>query len=590
MTFEIAAFLVLFVVALVLFAVEWFSADVTALGLMIALILLGLLEPNEAFAGFGSQTVLMILGLLILTETLNHTGLVDMLGQWLIDFVGTKSGRIRAILLVAPALLSSLISNTAATAFFLPIVMSLSKRSQISASKLLMPMAFATIIAGSLTLIGTSTNLVVSGLMQEYGLAPLSMFELTPVGIVILSVGLLYMGLIGYRLIPDRTSDAQTYTRLNNDLYFTEITIPNHSRLIGQTIDSSGLIHQLKLGMLQLQRGNELLKPLADMVLQAGDILIVEGSRDAMLRLPTSSGFEVSGKIQALDDYLKDGGIRVAEVIVLPDSPLVGRTIKGLGLRDRYQVQILAVNQTGNLRHSKIGRLTFGVGDMLLIKVPQRNLDPLQRERYFGTLDIIDNVLIDKKQVIRATLIFAGTLFLGIAGIIPIAVATLLGALMMFLFRCITPDIAYNNIQWRTLILIASMLAFGKAMQETGASDFLADMIVSLPGMNSPTVLLSVFFFTGLIITQPMSNQVAAAVLLPVAVQTALTLGYNPRPFAVMVAIVASCSFITPLEPACMIIYGAGRYKFTDFVRVGGILTFIVYIIAISLIPLIWEI
>lgn len=590
MTFEIAAFLILFVVALVLFAFEWVAADITALGLMLALIVLGLLEPGAAFAGFGSETVMMILGLLILTETLVRTGLVDLAGRWLVGLIGNKKSRLYAVTLVAPAVMSSFISNTASAAFFLPITLGLANRSRISPSRLLMPLAFAAILAGSVTLIGSSTNLVVSGLMQQYGLAPLTMFELTPVGLPILILGLIYMATIGRRLIPDRMEHHDDGHGLHEHLYFTEIRIPAQSPLVGQTIDGSGLIHTMQLGMLTLQRADEILKPLAETVLRANDSLLVEGSRENMIRLTHETTVEVSGRIHELEEYMRDGTARIAEVVILPGSPLVGRTIQGLGLRDRYQMQILAINHGGAIRHSRIGRMVLHIGDVLLVKMPRQNLRLLEGERMFRVLDIIESRPIDRRRVWLSSAIFAISLLLAILNVVPIAVAVLLGALVSFVTRCITPEEAYHSIEWKTLILIGSMLAFGRAMQETGAADFLAEFIVQLPGTESPLWLLSLFFLLAMVLTQPMSNQAAAAILVPIAVQTALLLGFNPRPFAVMIALAASASFITPLEPACVIVYSAGRYRFMDFLRVGGLLTLVVYAVAIILVPSLWPI
>ncbi|MGJ3239807.1 MAG: SLC13 family permease [Anaerolineae bacterium] len=591
LTFEMIAFLTLLILGLVLFTTERFSADVTALGLMLALILLGLLEPAEAFAGFGSETVLMILGLLILTEALVHTGLVDVIGRWLLRFIDDSATRLRGVTLVAPSVMSALMSNTASTAFFLPIILGLARRSGLSASKLLMPLAFASILAGSVTLIGTSTNLVVSGLMQQHGLAPLGFFELTPVGLPIMLVGLAYMATIGQRLIPDRTSQHDDLGGAVDDLYFTEVTIPQGSSLIGKSIDQSGLINPLNLGMLSLQRDDETLKPLADTILQACDTLLVEGTRESILTLPDVIEVQISGTIQQLEDYAHQDAVRTAEVVILPGSPLIGRNIKGLGLRDRYQLQILAVNQAGAIRHAKIGRLRFNIGDVLVIKLPQNNLRLLESDRVFRVLDLVENHRLDLRKVWLASLIFGGSLLLATTGVLSIAVAVLLGALLVFITRCISPEIAYRNIEWKTLILIGSMLAFGQAMQSTGTADYLAQMIAQLPaGFQSPFGLLSLFFLLALFLTQPMSNQAAAAVLIPVAIQTAVLLGYNPRPFAVMIALAASASFITPLEPACVLVYSAGRYRFADFMRVGGLLTVLVYLVAILLVPMFWTV
>ncbi len=589
MTLDIGLFLVLFVVALVLFTFEWVSADVTALGLMLALVILGLLDPAEAFAGFGSETVLMILGLLILTEALVSTGLIDLLGQYLLRLVGESPSRLRLVVLIGPAIMSSFISNTASAAFFLPIALGLAHHARLSSSKLLMPLAFAAILAGSTTLIGTSTNLVVSGMMQQHGLKPLGMFELTPAGLPILLAGLLYMATIGYRLIPDRGHVTENEAPFDSDLYFSEISIPADSSIIGKTIEESVLMSQLHFGMLHLQRGKKALKPLANTVLQADDVLMIEGPRADMLQLPFIADVEISGKMQELEDYAENGSAGIAEVVLLPGSPLVGRTIKGLRLRERFQMQILAVRHSGDVRHNKIGRLTLNLGDVLLINIPQNNLQLMEEQRYFRILDIIDMPSNSTRRALLASGIFAGALLLAIVGLLDVAVAVMLGALIMFLTGCITPEEAYRNIQWKTIILIGSMLAFGRAMQLTGTADYLADLIISLPLKDSPIMLLAMFFGLAVILTQPMSNQAAAAVLIPIALQTAALLNYNPRPFAITIALAASTSFITPLEPASVIVYSAGRYKFIDFIRVGGLLTLVIFVMVIILVPLLWH-
>lgn len=590
LTVEIVLFLCVFITAIFLFSVEWFSADVVALGLMLSLVLLGLLEPQAAFAGFGSETVMMILGLLILTESLVHTGMVDLLGSWLVKVIGNRPNRIKQFTLIAPSILSSFISNTAAAAFFMPIVLGLSRRSQVSASKLLMPLAFAAILAGSVTLVGTSTNLVVSGLMQQFGLEPMGIFELTPVGLPILLVGLVYMGTIGQRLIPDRIkADQADSLSTRADLYFTEITLPKGSAMVGKSIDASGLIYPMNLGMLSLHRGESILKPLAQEILQVGDVLLVEGTRDTILALASHADIEMSGNIGQIET-LTDEVLRTAEVVILPSSPLVGGTVKGLGLRERYQLQILAVNQGGEIRHSKIGRLRLSTGDVLLIRLPVQNLNALASDRSFRVLDIIETRVIDLRKVFTALVVFIIALGSAMTGIVSIAVAAMLGAVAVFVTGCITPEEAYRNIEWKTLILIGSMLAFGQAMQATGTANYLADLIIRLPFSHSPYGLLTLFFFLAMILTQPMSNQSAAAVLVPIAMQTAVLLGFDPRPFAIMIALAASTSYITPLEPACVLVYGAGHYKFMDFIRVGGILSLLVYGVAIILVPIIWRV
>ncbi len=589
MTLEIAVFLFLLVVGLILFATERFPPDVTALGLMLSLIVLGLLEPGQAFAGFGSETVLMILGLLILTEALISTGLVDIIGTFLVRVVGTHSNRVKAILLIGPGILSSFISNTAAAAFFLPIALGLSRRTGISPSRLLMPLAFTAILAGSVTLIGTSTNLVASGLLQQAGLAPLGMFELTPVGLPILIAGMIYMATIGSRLIPDRQAKSDSPRKMDDDLYFSEIKILAGSKLIGKTMGSSGLLDEMELGVLVFHRGDQLLKPLAETVLEVDDVLLVEGRRESVLRLVDYRGVEICGKIDTLEAYIKSGNGRIAEVVILPDSILNGRTLKGLLLRERFKLQVLAISRRGGVQVNRIGQHVFHAGDVMLIRLPDDHLDAAQRERLFRVLDIIEMPATDRRRAWLASAVFIGALALGIFELLPLAAAVLLGALAAFVMRLIEPQEAYRRIQWQTLILIGSMLAFGRAMETTGAADYLAQLILTLPGSSSPILMLSVFFFVAVALTQPLSNQAATAVLIPIGLQTAALLGLNPRAFAVMIVLGGTASFITPLEPACMLIFNAGHYRFKDFLRVGLLLTFVVYAIAIVMVPMLWK-
>lgn len=590
MTLEIALFLALLGVAVLLFSAEWVSVDITALGLMLTLVLTGLLTPEAAFDGFGSEIVLMLLGLLILTEALVQTGVVDIVGRYLVNTAGTQPGRLQILLLVVPGLLSSFIGNTASAAFFLPIALGLAQRARMSVSRLLMPLAFSTILASSMTLIGTSTNLVVSGLMQQQAMSPLGMFELTPVGLPILMAGVAYMYFIGRHLIPDRTGVQTTPARFEDDIYTSELVVLPESPAAGKCLEETVLMDKLGLGVLRLRRDGQSIKPLAETILQPGDELLVEGKRTDILRIQAQPGLEVKGSIRTLETYARGQEARVAEVVLLPGSPLIGSTIQGLGLRERYKLQILAINQSGKIRYSKIGRVKLHLGDTLLIQIPADNLPLLEQERLFRVLDIIERPQSTENHAALATGIFVGVILLAVLGLLPIAVAMLLGALLVILSGCITSEQAYRNIEWKTLILIGSMLAFGRAMETTGTANYLADLVIQAPMLNSPHGMLGLFFWLAVILTQPLSNQAAAAILVPIAVQTAVVLGYDPRPFAVMVAVAASCSFITPLEPACVIVYGAGKYRFTDFIKVGGLLTIIVFVIAVVLVPVFWPV
>jgi di/tricarboxylate transporter len=288
-----------------------------------------------------------------------------------------------------------------------------------------------------------------------------------------------------------------------------------------------------------------------------------------------------------MDLQTKD--LRLAEVILLPRSPLIGRMISSLELRGQSGIQVLAIHRHEETIHSQISQVRLRMGDVLLVQGPQGSLASLDRDNTFRILGTVDERIPNPKRARLALIIFTGAIALAAFNLVSLPVAVLLGSLLAFLTRCITPQEAYNDVEWRAIILIGCMLAFGTAMEYTGTASYLANNIVNLVGAANPAWLLGGFFLLTVALTQPMSNQAAAVVIFPVAIQTALQLGLNPRTFAIMIAIAASTSYITPLEPACLLVYGLGQYRFIDFIRVGFLLTILVFLIAIFMVPLIWP-
>lgn len=591
MTPQIATLLIILVIALLLFSLEWLAVDVVALGVLLALAVTGLVSPAQTFAGFGSDTALMILGLFVLTAALARTGTIEIAGRMLMRRIADHPTRALLVVMSASAGLSTFMSNTAATAFFTPIVMGMARRLRISASRLLMPLAFSAILASSVTLISTSTNLVVSGLMTQFGLEPLGMFELSPVGIPVVISGLVYMILIGRKVIPERIPPEEELTQeFNLRPYLTELEILPDSSLVGKSLAESGLGRVLDYTVLRIQRGKQMIMaPQADFQLQAGDELLVEGQRDEILKVKEVVGARVISDVPFSDPDLQAGDMQLAEVIIMPRSPLIGRRLVGLDLRERYGLQVLAINRHEGTIHRKVGQVPLQMGDVLLIQGLRYNLDTLEKNNTFRVLRTMEDKSPHPRRAWIALFIFVGALALGVSEVVSLPVAVLIGALGMFISRCITPEEAYREVEWKAIILIGSMLAFGAAMESTGTAGYLAKLIVGWTAHAEPVWILSGFFLLTVLLTQPMSNQAAAAVVLPVAMQTAVHLGLNPRTFAAMVAVAASTSYITPLEPACLIIYGLGRYRFLDFLRVGFPLTILVYLIAIFLVPMFWP-
>jgi di/tricarboxylate transporter len=591
-TIEIGLVLFIIGAALVLFLFERIPADVVAMGVLVSLIVTGLLTPDQAFAGFGSSTFIMIFGLLILTAALTRTGVVDMAGRFILRRTGDSPDRLLVIIMVASAVVGAFMSNTASTAFFVPATLGLAYRMRVSPSKLLMPLAFASILTSSVTVVSTSTNIIVSGLMTQYGQEPMGMFELSPVGVPVAIAGLLYMVFIGKRLIPDRTSADALDPAYGVRSYLTEVMVLPESPLIGKSLAESGLGSDLDLTVIRVVRDkHDYMVPRADLTLDEGDVLLVEGQREEVLKIKDEVGIDIKADVKLSDPEVQAEDLQLVEAILLPRSPLIGRTLKGARSRERYGLQVLAINRHGETIRRKISQIRLKVGDILLIQGSHSTISLFNEGNHFRVLEAVNGSRArpNRRRARLTIAIFLGALVAATLNLVSLPVAVLSGALLAFLTQCITPEEAYRDIEWRALILIGSMLALGAAMEATGAAEYLAGLIVNLAGHVNALALLTGFFILTVVLTQPMSNQAAAVVVLPVAMQTALQLNMNPRTFAMMIAVAASCSYLTPLEPSCLMVYGPGGYRFSDFLKVGSLLTLVIFGIAIVLVPLVWP-
>lgn len=589
MTTAMIILLIIIAIAIVLFSLDALPADVIGIGIMIALIITGILTPAEGIAGFGSDTAIKTLGLLLLTTALIRTGFVQMVTRWIIERVGEDKNRLFWLVSLATAGMGSFTSNTASTAFFLPVTLSISKKLKQHPSKMLMTIAFAAILSSSMTAIATSTNLVVSGLLTDYGYAPMGMFELTPVGIIILFVGLVYMFFIGRKLIPERDL-GEDNTLPRNSRYYAEVIVPKKSEWVGKEIRKLGLKNSFDLAIISMHRPKEGdLKPTEKMKIKAGDSLVLDGSREGIFALNDLKVVRFTGNPEdELSETLKKKH-GMAEVVLLPGSRLVGQTLRELKLRKRFGIEVLGIQRRGKTLHERLMKERLQVGDQLLIHGDPQTIASLENDDSFRIISDTIEAPVDTKKAPLALGIFALTIVLASTNIMPLAVATMVGTFLIFLTRCITPAEAYRSMNWSALILISCMLALGKAMEVSGLATYLASQVVDLMGFQNPKLLLGGFFLLSMVLTQPMSNQAAAVVVLPIAIQTAQQLGLNPRSFAMMIAIGAATSYITPLEPACMMVYGPGNYRFMDFVKVGSLLTVIIFGIAILMVPVLWP-
>jgi di/tricarboxylate transporter len=585
---EIAFVLGLLLAGILLFSTEALSVDVTTLLLLVALVVGGILTPAQAFAGFSSELIITLVAIFVLSAALQQTGAVAALAEHLEHLAAGRVQRLLLLLLAAVGGLSAVINNTTATAVFVPPTLSAARRLGVPASRLLMPVAFASILGGTCTLIGTSTNLAVSGFLAAAGQPPLGLFELTPVGLLVLPLGIVYLLWASRRLVPvrDDASLAETYEIRQ---YLSEVVVAPDSRLVGQRIFASDL-SRLGFRVLEVHRGEEVFLPGPESAVEAGDLLLVQGPAEELMRVKRTAGLDIRADLLPSDPELESGDLRIAEALVAPTSDLVGRTLKEARFRQRFGVVALAVHRGGQSLQEKLGRLRLRSGDLLLVQGPVERLDTLRRDRNLWVVEMPEQVAVPRpKQGLATMAALLGAVVVSGLGWLPLSVAFLSAALLTVLARAITVEESYRAIEWRLIILIGGMTAFGAAMESTGAAAFLASGIVALLHDLGPHAVLAGVALLTIALTQPMSNAAAALVVLPVALSTAAGLEVSGRPFAIAIALAASLSFITPLEPSCLLVYGPGRYRFSDFARVGGPLTLLLVIVVLAVVPRLWP-
>lgn len=589
-TSEIAQCLAVLVTAIILFAWDRIPADVVALGVLLAVTALNLVAADRAFAGFGSGTVIMILGFFIMTAALSHTGIVDLVGRYILSHAGNNPAVLVAVIMLSVSFLSAFISNTAATAFFIPIVLGLAIKQGTSPSRYLLPLAFASILTSSVSLVSTSTNIVISELMTRSGQPPMGMFELAPAGIPIAIAGLIYMLTFGIRLMPDHKHHAASKEDLGNRKYQADLIIREESSLIGKTLAESPLGDSKEYTIVKLVRDEKTVDAKdPGIVLEAGDEIVVEGARSELLRVKDIKGMDIKADVHLADANLPQEDVVVVEGVLLPDSPLLGQSLKSSEFHDRYGLQVLGLNRAGYRMGQKLSRIRMRLGDVLLLQGTPQNVKALEQGNLFSIFGGVNTVRLKTSHTLAALTIFAAALIAATFGFVSLPVAAIGGAFLMLVTRCISPEEAYRRVEWKVLILIGSLLSLGAAMEATGTGEYLAAQFIEVVGTQNPLVILATFFVLTVILTQPMSNQAAAIVIVPIALETARQLGLNPRSFAMMIAVAASCSYLTPLEPSSLMVYGPGKYRFMDFVKVGFPLTLLIFAIAIVLVPWIWP-
>jgi di/tricarboxylate transporter len=588
-TGEIALTLGITVAALALFIWNRLRVDVVGLLVMTTLIVVGLVTPREGISGFANEATVTVALMLALSAGLLRTGAVDVLGQRVARLAGTGEMRVIGVVLAVVVPLSAFINNTAAVAILLPIVLGLGRTAGLAPSRLLMPLSFGSQLGGTLTLIGTSTNLLVAGLALDAGLGRIGLFDVTPPAAMLAGLGVVYLLTIGRWLAPVRAAPQAPLESYELREYLTALVVGAQSNLVGRTLAGSRFGHALGLQVVQIQRGDQrIVAPNGATVVHAGDVLVVTGKITNIAQIEDTNHLEIAGTRPEIDASPRaDRGAQWAEVLVNPGAGAVGRTLTELGFRARFGITALAIQRHGHPMHGPVGRVPLQSGDILLVQGAPHALRELHEDGDFGVLGSVRVPARRRRKALRASLIMLAVVLLPTFGATTILVSALLGLVAMLLTGCITPDEAYQEMDWSVLVLLATILPLGIAMRNSGTATWLAELLLDVTRPLGARGTLAAFFALTTVLTSIISNNAAAVVLVPVAIAAAGTLGVSPMPLVVAVMLGASTAFSTPIGyQTNTFIYGPGGYRFSDFLRVGGPLNVLLLVSAPLVIPL----
>lgn len=566
------------VAALICFITEWLPVDITALCIAVVLIVLGLVTPDEGIAGFGNSATITVMAMFILSAGITRTGVVQVFRDLLLKWGGKSVTRQILVMGILVGPISAFINNTAVVAIFLPIVEEWCKKRGISPSKLLMPLSFVTVLGGMITVIGTSTNVLASGIAKDLGYGEFGLFQFSALGIITFLIGLAYLALIAPRLLPNRknlTSDLVSEGYGLED-YVTEVIVSPTSKLIGQTFRSAQLQRDSQVDVLEIIRDRERLpQPVTSRTIRAEDILLVRGKTDDVLKIRAEQGLDILPDVKfnqkTLATELNSSDEGVAEVLILSNSRLIGSTLKDLRFRQRYNLTVLALRRGEELVRERLGRVPLKFGDLLLVQGDKQSLLGLQTTRELLVIEQKEPEAIRRDKAWLAIAIILGVVLIAAFDLLPILVSALMGVVLMIVTGVIKPGEVYGAVRWDVIFLLAGLIPLGTAMENSGATKWLADNLMVLGGNFSGYWVLLFFYIITSLLTEILSNNATVVLLLPIAAEVAKALSLSPISLMFAVTFAASNSFMTPIGyQTNTMVYGPGGYKFWDFFRVGA--------------------
>ena len=595
MTFEIVFVLALIVLAFILFVSEKFSLDVTALFILTILFTGGFLTVEEAISGFSNPAVITIALLFILSQGLQKTRILEYLIVRINKLVSQSRNLGLGVYLLTIAFASALMNNTAIVAVFMPVTIRLAHQYHMSPSKLLIPLSYAAIMGGTLTLVGTSTNLIVNAVYIENGGSPLGMFEFAKYGWITLLVGLIYVLWIAPKILPSRTVTSSLTQSYHMAGYLTEMKISEDSPLVGSTCQERNVNQSYDVIVLDIQRDGRLIAyNVGRQTLRAGDILFVKGSLESFLRMKEVEKVTLLTDEKLTQSELEQDDNILVECMVTDQSDVIGKTLREANFRKRFGAFILAIRREGLIIRKKIAHVVLHTYDTLLIYGGKRQISELEKSGKFILLGEMQADLVKVRFWWISIVSIVLTVFLAAIGVLPILKGALISAVILMMFRVISPNEAYESIHWQVIVLIAALIPLGIVIQSSGTATYIANMIMQYVDTLSPSiqpyVLFALVYFVTMVMTEVSSNTATAIIMTPIVIAITADMQFDPRPFIFGVCFAASASFSTPVGyQTNLMVYGPGGYRFSDYMKTGIPLALTFWILAILIIPTIWP-
>lgn len=591
MSFDLVVVLVLLAVALGLFVTERLAVEIVALLILATLLVLGILDPAEGLSGFSNEATVTVAAMFVLSGGLYRSGVLDFAGRGFEVLAGRSMAIGVGAMMVFAGAGSAFINNTAVVAVAMPIVLDASRRLKVSPSKLLIPLSFAAMLGGVCTLIGTSTNLLVSAIAVDHGMEPFGMFEFSTMGFVFFALGIAYMFFVGIPSIPERRPPGDLAGTYRIGEYLAEIVLGPASTSVGKTVGEAPMARDLDVVIVHMRRpdGDEIV-PTAETVLREGDVLLVRCDMEHLDRLRRREGVVLAPKDKWKDEELEPGEAMLVEAVVAPGSWLEGETLSSMGFRNRFRSTVIGIRHRGELIRERLKEVRLEAGDALLVETTGSRLPQMQESGGFVIVSEVPGVEFRPSKAVPAIVILAAVVATAALGLAPIVVSATAGAVAMVVLGCLTPEEAHRAIDWPVIFLLAGVLSLGLAMERTGGARFLSEGLILGVGGMGPVILIATVYLVTTVLTAAMSNNATAVLIAPIAIATAESIGADPRPFLVAVTFAASASFLTPVGyQTNTMIYGPGGYRFADYFRVGAPLNLLLWILASLLIPYFWP-